>query len=72
MPAATRTTLTLACPECGDSDSGLVLVLSDLPTCRCEGCGAEFTPADAAEKLEAELARWRKLSAWIKAAPDLG
>lgn len=61
--------LQVVCPECKDVDAEVVVLLSDLPKCRCESCGGEFTAAQAAALFSKLAEQWAKVGAWIDKAP---
>lgn len=69
MAVKTRKALNVSCPECHDVDGRVMLDLNNLDICVCEGCGAEFSPAEAAEAFAAELHRWIAVQNWIDTAP---
>ena len=62
--AKTRTGFKAPCLRCGENDT-VMLDLSDLETCHCNSCDAEFT----IEQVREVLVTWAKIIAWIDTAP---
>lgn len=55
----------LCCPECGDQNADVSLHLGDMDHFHCHECGEDFTR----QQVEAIIARWEKVFAWLDAAP---
>jgi hypothetical protein len=53
----------VCCLRCGEEN--IRLYVADVTAFQCTDCEAEFTPAD----IEATLAAWSKLIAWVRTAP---
>lgn len=66
--AAKKTSFRVTCPMCGDADGIVRIDLNNLAACSCSSCDEEFSPAAAVAKLEEQLSRWRKVSAWVELA----
>ena len=64
---ATETTrgLQLPCPKCGEPDANVMLSLADVSSFHCVECDEDFDRAD----VEAFIARWSKLLAWVDTFP---
>ncbi len=68
MATDTTTTergLLLPCPLCGDAEARVLLDLSDLDTCSCTSCDADFS----LDELAGRMKQWSALLAWRNAAP---
>lgn len=59
--------LLLPCPECGAEEAAIDVKLGqlDCEQFSCCECGVEFS----IESVEAKIAKWQKVIAWVKAAP---
>jgi predicted nucleic acid binding AN1-type Zn finger protein len=57
--------LLLPCPKCGNTEASIKLCLFDGGTFCCLECDDEFT----AEDVRDFIAKWRKVLAWVDAAP---
>ena len=55
------------CPFCGE-DGNLRLEVEDVHSLTCSSCDAEFTTEDIRQVIDG----WRRLLAWLDAAPELG
>jgi len=64
---ATKTTLELACPECG-AVCGMILHTDDLTTVECSECNESFDPHAAAEVLASAAAKWQRFTLWLDGA----
>ena len=67
-PTEATTGLQLPCPCCGQAEANIALELHDMQSFTCRECDAEFTRAD----IEALIARWQPVLAWIDTAPKAG
>jgi hypothetical protein len=67
--ATARRTLDVSCPFCLTEDATIVLDLGNLDECKCEGCDATFSAAVAATKFEEMMLGWKRVAAWVDAAP---
>jgi transcription elongation factor Elf1 len=56
--------LLLPCPKCGEAEASMSLNLAD-GTFTCQECECEVT----AEEVRGIIAKWRKVLAWVDAAP---
>ena len=57
--------LTLPCPLCGEESAVILLNLSDMNTCHCEECAADFD----LDAIKAIVKQWAPVLAWIEQAP---
>jgi hypothetical protein len=55
----------LCCPRCGEETQICMPDLADLSRFECVDCGAEFTAGD----VEAIIAAWTPVLAWLRQAP---
>jgi ribosomal protein S27AE len=64
--AKKATGLLMRCVECGQVVD-MVIHTADWSV-ECGECGEAVDPIDAAERLEADAARWRRFAAWLATA----
>ena len=55
----------LPCPMCGEAQASVSLNLADGETFTCHECENDFTRED----LQARIASWTRLLAWVDAMP---
>ncbi len=63
MATKTKTGFAVRCLHCGEQECVRIDV-HDLHTFHCASCDAEFT----ADDVQAEMARWARLLAWLDTA----
>jgi hypothetical protein len=74
MATKTAKSLNLPCPKCGacDNPPQLDLNLNDLDEITCGECSETFSADEAVARFVAVAEAWKRVAAWIEAAPVVG